>query len=136
MSVNVAAFFSSYMIAITLLLHKRLRNDLEKDNLRWGPWHMGPVFGPFVNVVGLAYTTTTMFCNQPNSLSHGPSSLFYWPGAYLMLPARSQSSICQRNILLIRCSRLLPFQPKPDPGEYELELPSLRSINHLQCGIL
>lgn len=61
MSVNVAAFFSSYMIAITLLLHKRLRNDPEKDTLRWGPWHMGPVFGPFVNVVGLAYTTTTMF---------------------------------------------------------------------------
>jgi amino acid transporter len=91
MSVNVAAFFSSYMIAITLLLHKRLRNDPEKDTLRWGPWHMGPVFGPFVNVVGLAYTTTTMFCNQPISLFPCPElpaslagSMRYAPGS---LPA-------------------------------------------------
>jgi len=61
MSVNVAAFFFSYMIPITLLLHKRLRNDPIKDNLRWGPWHMGPIFGPFVNCVGLAYTAITMF---------------------------------------------------------------------------
>ncbi|KAE9377008.1 amino acid transporter [Stipitochalara longipes BDJ] len=61
MSVNVAAFFSSYIIAITLLLRRRLRNDPAEDNLRWGPWHMGPIFGLIVNVVGLAYTTTTMF---------------------------------------------------------------------------
>jgi choline transport protein len=61
MSINVAAFFSSYIIPIALLLHKRLRNDPEKDNLRWGPWHMGPIFGPFVNVIGLAYTAITMF---------------------------------------------------------------------------
>jgi choline transport protein len=61
MSINVAAFFSSYVIPIALLLHKRLRNDPEKDNLRWGPWHMGPILGPFVNVIGLAYTAITMF---------------------------------------------------------------------------
>ena len=60
-SLNVAAFFSSYIIAITLLLHKRLRNDPVKDNLRWGPWHMGPIFGPIVNLVGLAYTSIAMF---------------------------------------------------------------------------
>ena len=60
-AVNVAAFFSSYMIPISLLLHKRLRNDPVKDNLHWGPWHMGPIFGPIVNVCGLIYTSITMF---------------------------------------------------------------------------
>lgn len=61
MSVNVAVFFFSYMIPISLLLHKRLRNDPAKDNIHWGPWHMGPILGPIVNVLALAYTAITLF---------------------------------------------------------------------------
>jgi amino acid transporter len=61
MSLNVAAFFSSYMIPISLLLYKRLRNDPIKDNIHWGPWRMGPILGPIVNVTGLVYTAVTMF---------------------------------------------------------------------------
>lgn len=61
MSVNVASFFSSYMIPISLLLHKRLRNHPVKDDLRWGPWRMGSIFGPLINVVALSYTTIVLF---------------------------------------------------------------------------
>jgi len=60
-SVNVAAFFLSYMIPIVLLLHKRLRNDPVKDNIHWGPWKMGPIVGPIVNVGAMIYTLITMF---------------------------------------------------------------------------
>ncbi|TVY18172.1 Choline transport protein [Lachnellula arida] len=59
-SVNVAAFFLSYMIPIVLLLHKRLRNDAVKDNIHWGPWKMGPIVGPIVNVGAMIYTLITM----------------------------------------------------------------------------
>ena len=41
-------------------------------------------------------------CNQPISLSHTLSSLFCWLRGCLNLPARSQLSLPQRNILLIR----------------------------------
>lgn len=77
MSVNVAAFFMSYIIrsspsppsyhqrltsiAISLLLFRRLRKDPVKDAIEWGPWHMGPILGPIVNVLALAYTLITMF---------------------------------------------------------------------------
>jgi choline transport protein len=52
---------ASYMVPIALILHKRLRNDPVKDKLYWGPWHMGPVIGPIVNVVGLIYILIALF---------------------------------------------------------------------------
>ncbi|KAF8867268.1 amino acid transporter-like protein [Acephala macrosclerotiorum] len=73
MSVNVAAFFFSYMIPISLLLQKRLRKDPVKDNIHWGPWHMGPIFGPIVNVVGLIYTAITLFFS-------------FWPATAVVTP--------------------------------------------------
>jgi choline transport protein len=60
-SVGIAAFMTSYMIPIALILHKRLRNDPVKDNLKWGPWHMGPVLGPIANLVGLIYVVIALF---------------------------------------------------------------------------
>jgi choline transport protein len=60
-SFGVAGFMASYMVPIALILHKRLRNDPVKDKLHWGPWHMGPIFGPIVNVVGLIYTIIALF---------------------------------------------------------------------------
>jgi amino acid transporter len=60
-SVNVAAFFISYMIPTSLLLHKRLRNDPVKDKIPWGPWKMGPIVGPIFNFGALIYTLITLF---------------------------------------------------------------------------
>ncbi|KAE9362924.1 amino acid transporter [Stipitochalara longipes BDJ] len=60
-SVVVAGYMASYSIPITLILFKRLRNDPIKDNLRWGPWKLGPILGPIVNVVGLIYIIIALF---------------------------------------------------------------------------
>ncbi|KAH8808489.1 amino acid/polyamine transporter I [Xylogone sp. PMI_703] len=60
-SVNCAAFFSSYMFPIGLILFRRLRNDSEKDQIHWGPWKMGPVIGPIVNAVALIYAILALF---------------------------------------------------------------------------
>ncbi|PQE21121.1 hypothetical protein CJF32_00005552 [Rutstroemia sp. NJR-2017a WRK4] len=60
-SVNVAAFSTSYIIPICLLLKKRLRQDPVKDKIHWGPWQMGPVLGPIVNIIGLVYSIIAMF---------------------------------------------------------------------------
>lgn len=61
MSVTCSAFYFSYLIPISLLVFKRLRNDPVKDNIRWGPWHMGRIFGPIVNVGAIIYTIITFF---------------------------------------------------------------------------
>jgi amino acid transporter len=75
-SVNVAAFFFSYMIPITLLLHKRLHKDPVKDNIHWGPWHMGPIFGPIINALALIYTAiTTFFSFWPSTQIVGAISI-------------------------------------------------------------
>ncbi|CZT04966.1 related to GABA transport protein [Rhynchosporium agropyri] len=60
-SITTASFFTSYAIPTALLLHKRLRNDPVKDNIHWGPWKMGPVLGPIVNVCALIYSAIAMF---------------------------------------------------------------------------
>ncbi|PQE25668.1 choline transport protein [Rutstroemia sp. NJR-2017a BBW] len=60
-SVNVAAFSTSYIIPLCLLLKKRLRQDPVKDKIHWGPWQMGPVLGPIVNIIGLVYSIIAMF---------------------------------------------------------------------------
>jgi len=52
---------ASYMVPIALIFYKRLRNDPVKDKLNWGPWYMGPVFGPIVNAVGLIYIIISLF---------------------------------------------------------------------------
>ncbi len=52
---------ASYMVPIVLIFYKRLRNDPVKDKLNWGPWYMGPVFGPIVNAVGLVYIVIALF---------------------------------------------------------------------------
>jgi amino acid transporter len=49
------------MVPIVLIFYKRLRNDPVKDKLNWGPWYMGPVFGPIVNAVGLVYIVIALF---------------------------------------------------------------------------
>lgn len=72
-SVNVAAFFTSYMIPIVLILKKRLRRDPIKDKIHWGPWRMGPILGPIVNVAGLIYSMITMFFS-------------FWPNTQVVTP--------------------------------------------------
>ncbi|KAH6707652.1 amino acid/polyamine transporter I [Leptodontidium sp. MPI-SDFR-AT-0119] len=60
-SITTASFFTSYAIPTAMLLHKRLRNDPVKDNIHWGPWKMGPILGPVVNVCALIYSVIAMF---------------------------------------------------------------------------
>ncbi|TVY55613.1 Choline transport protein [Lachnellula suecica] len=72
-SVNVAAFFFSYAIPIALLLFRRLRKDPVHDNIHWGPWRMGPVVGPIVNVGALIYTFITLFFS-------------FWPSTQIVTP--------------------------------------------------
>ncbi|KAF5867535.1 putative gaba permease protein [Botrytis fragariae] len=72
-SVNVAAFFTSYMIPIILILKKRLRKDPIKDKIHWGPWKLGPILGPIANIAGLIYSTITMFFS-------------FWPNTQVVTP--------------------------------------------------
>ncbi|KAM0129582.1 hypothetical protein ACHAO1_008441 [Botrytis cinerea] len=72
-SVNVAAFFTSYMIPIILILKKRLRKDPTKDKIHWGPWKLGPILGPIANIAGLIYSTITMFFS-------------FWPNTQVVTP--------------------------------------------------
>ncbi|CAG8950590.1 hypothetical protein HYFRA_00002799, partial [Hymenoscyphus fraxineus] len=60
-SVNCSAFYSSYLIPISLLLFKRLRNDPVKDKIRWGPWYLGKKIGPLVNIGAIIYTIIALF---------------------------------------------------------------------------
>lgn len=54
-SLVVAGFFSSYIIAIVLILYRRIRGD----PLRWGPWRMGIVGIP-VNIIAIIYSIIVM----------------------------------------------------------------------------
>ncbi|TGO90115.1 hypothetical protein BPOR_0078g00050 [Botrytis porri] len=75
-SVNVAAFFTSYMIPIILILKKRLRKDPIKDKIHWGPWKLGPILGPTANIAGLIYSTITMFFSfWPNTQAVTPVTM-------------------------------------------------------------
>lgn len=61
------------MIPIVLILKKRLRKDPLKDKIHWGPWKMGPILGPIVNIVGLIYSMITMFFS-------------FWPNTQVITP--------------------------------------------------
>ncbi|KAK0122768.1 hypothetical protein ONS96_009803 [Cadophora gregata f. sp. sojae] len=75
-SITTASFFTSYAIPTALLLHKRLRNDPVKDNIHWGPWKMGPILGPIVNVCALIYSAIAMFFSfWPSTSTVTPQSM-------------------------------------------------------------
>ncbi|KAL2062997.1 hypothetical protein VTL71DRAFT_6069 [Oculimacula yallundae] len=75
-SLTTASFSTSYSIPIALILHKRLRNDPVKDNLHWGPWKMGPVVGPVVNILALAFSAiATFFSFWPSNSVVTPQSM-------------------------------------------------------------
>lgn len=54
-SLVVAGFFSSYLIAVSLMMLKRLR----KEPIELGPWNLGR-FGLPINIYAVAYTTLTV----------------------------------------------------------------------------
>ncbi|KAH8665841.1 amino acid transporter-like protein [Tricladium varicosporioides] len=80
MSVSVSAFYFSYIISISLLLFKRLRKDPVKDHLRWGPFSMGPTFGPLINGGALCYTIITFFFS-------------FWPSTAVVTPLNMNWSV-------------------------------------------
>ncbi|KAJ5057878.1 amino acid/polyamine transporter I [Bipolaris maydis] len=76
-SLVLEGFYLSYLLAIALLLWRRLRGDLDDDGgpdadtqtrtevhekrLSWGPWHLRGALGVANNVVAIAYLCLIIF---------------------------------------------------------------------------
>jgi choline transport protein len=84
-SLALEGLFSSYFIALVLLLWRRIRGDIIDDNdspdmvqaetmqvekqLRWGPWRVKGIFGTIINFVGCVYLFIMIFfCFWPATL--------------------------------------------------------------------
>ena len=91
-SVTVAGLFSSYMVAIALLLYRRCSggirhssgsesNDLANTtgaDLVWGPWHMPGWLGVTVNIAALLYLAFILFFSfWPAELPATPENMNY-----------------------------------------------------------
>ncbi|KAI5783701.1 amino acid/polyamine transporter I [Geopyxis carbonaria] len=99
LSIVVAGLFSSYLISISLLLHRRLRPSVERTQLRWGPWRMGRWSGAAVNGGALVYVVVAMtFSFFPMVRDSGTAganwspvvfgAVLLWGGAYYLLVGR------------------------------------------------
>ncbi|CAG8956651.1 hypothetical protein HYFRA_00011962 [Hymenoscyphus fraxineus] len=84
-SLALEGLFSSYLIALVLLLYRRIQGDIieETDSpdipqgealqsekqLRWGPWRVKGIFGTVVNFIGCVYLLIMIFfCFWPATL--------------------------------------------------------------------
>jgi hypothetical protein len=93
-SLALEGLFSSYFIALCLLLWRRLRGDIEDDNdspefveaetmraekqLRWGPWRVKGFLGVLINFVGCVYLFIMIFfCFWPATLPVKASNMNY-----------------------------------------------------------
>lgn len=77
LSLVLEAFFLSYLVALSLLLYRRMRGDIAEPSededvfianevatgstLVWGPWRLKGALGLANNIVALAYLTLVMF---------------------------------------------------------------------------
>jgi choline transport protein len=87
-SLVLEGFYISYLLALGLLLWRRVRGDLDKPNscltvfapgqvdeaydrsLSWGPWHLKGVLGIANNIVAICYLTLIIFFSfWPNSVN-------------------------------------------------------------------
>ncbi|MCJ1227656.1 hypothetical protein MMC12_004312 [Toensbergia leucococca] len=73
-SISVAGLYSSYLVALGLLLYRRCTGGIKFSNtsddsltntsgaeLTWGPWYLPGAFGIVVNAFACVYLTTALF---------------------------------------------------------------------------
>jgi choline transport protein len=93
-SLALEGLFSSYLIALCLLLWRRVRGDIAEENdspeviqeeslqpdkqLRWGPWRIKGLLGMLTNFVGCVYLfIMVFFCFWPATLPVTPANMNY-----------------------------------------------------------
>ncbi|KAM3077563.1 hypothetical protein ACMFMG_006900 [Clarireedia jacksonii] len=93
-SLALEGLFSSYFIALCLLLWRRLRGDIAEENyspeiiqeellqpekqLRWGPWRIKGLLGVITNFIGCVYLFIMIFfCFWPATLPVTPAKMNY-----------------------------------------------------------
>jgi choline transport protein len=93
-SLALEGLFSSYFIALILLLWRRIRGDIADDidspdavqaqtlqlekQLRWGPWRVKGIAGTVINFVGCVYLFIMIFfCFWPATLPVKASNMNY-----------------------------------------------------------
>ncbi|PYH32211.1 amino acid permease [Aspergillus neoniger CBS 115656] len=71
-SLTTAGLFSSYEIAIVLILIKKLKNE----PLQYGPWKMGRLWGILINIGSICFLTITIFFSFfPEELPVTPTNM-------------------------------------------------------------
>ncbi|PQE03917.1 amino acid polyamine transporter I protein [Rutstroemia sp. NJR-2017a BVV2] len=93
-SLALEGLFSSYFVALCLLLWRRVRGDIAEENdspeviqeeslhsekqLRWGPWRVKGLLGVITNFVGCVYLFIMIFfCFWPAILPVTPANMNY-----------------------------------------------------------
>lgn len=93
-SLALEGLFTSYFIALTLLLWRRVRGEIAEDNdspetvqaetmrpekqLRWGPWRIKGWLGVVTNFIGCVYLLIMIFfCFWPAVLPVTPINMNY-----------------------------------------------------------
>ncbi|KAE8391712.1 amino acid transporter [Aspergillus alliaceus] len=97
LSLVLEAFFSSYILSLSLLLYRRLRGDIfERDQwpnsnscFVWGPFHLKGWIGTVNNIFALVFCVLMVFfscwpSNNPPSLSHMNWSIVIFGGAAVL----------------------------------------------------
>ncbi|PGH34788.1 hypothetical protein GX50_02347 [[Emmonsia] crescens] len=74
-SLNVAALMATYIVSISCVLYRRLTHPELLPHARWS---LGPVAGPIVNGIGLAYVIFAMFWSFWPGDRHVNASNFNW----------------------------------------------------------
>lgn len=95
-SLVLEGFYLSYLLALGLLLWRRLRGDLDNPDssmtifssgqvdeaydrsLTWGPWRLRGALGVANNVVAICYLTLIIFFSfWPSKMNPGPTEMNY-----------------------------------------------------------
>ncbi|KAJ6014961.1 amino acid transporter [Penicillium herquei] len=84
LSLTMEAFFFSYMIPLSLLLYRRIKNDIHEPGqnpnkgLTWGPFRVRGLLGILNNIVALVFCgVAVIFGFWPNE-NHPPLSKMNW----------------------------------------------------------
>ncbi|PQE14179.1 GABA permease protein [Rutstroemia sp. NJR-2017a BVV2] len=90
-SISINGLYTSYLIGNSLLLYRRLKNDISSysptrktltnttdSELTWGPWRIPEPFGSMINILGCIYLTITLvFSFFPSKVNPSPAEMNY-----------------------------------------------------------